>query len=206
LNHRYIPFLEQVLTPKRLAHSLGSMKVMGELAEVYGLDKEKAQTTGILHDAAKDLPAEIIAELMKAGDIRIEHECETDYVLYLHAPVSACFVRRELGITDELILEAIKTHCYYGASPYFDDPLAWCVRFADILEPTRNWEGEKILLNLFERLGGLVYAGKMKEGAFLQIGSLIRWYEEKGYRVHPTMRRIYQELGKELRLDDSFFE
>lgn len=177
---------------------------MGELAEVYGLDKEKAQTIGILHDAGKDLPAEKIAELVKAGDIQIEHECETDYVLYLHAPVGAYFVQRELGITDEEIIEAIKTHCYYGASPYFGDPLAWCVRFADILEPSRNWEKEKTLLNLYQRLGGLVYAGKMKEGAFLQTGSLIQWYEEKGYRVHPQMRRIYQELRRELRLDDSY--
>ena len=39
---KYLPFLEEVLTQRRLDHSLGVMQVMGELAEVYDLDREKA--------------------------------------------------------------------------------------------------------------------------------------------------------------------
>jgi predicted HD superfamily hydrolase involved in NAD metabolism len=196
--------LEQVLTPKRLEHSLGSMKVMGELSEIYGFDKEKARTVGILHDAGKDLPVEEIDELLKVSNIQIEHECETNYVFYLHGPVGACFVQKELGITDELILDAIRTHTFYGTSKYFDDPIAWCVRFSDILEPTRNWEHEKIMAGCCEHLRELVYSGRMKEGAYLQTGCLIKWFEEKGMPVHPTMRRIKQELGSALSLNDSF--
>jgi HD superfamily phosphohydrolase YqeK len=43
---RYISFLEQVLTPHRLNHSLGVMHVMRDLADM---------TRPSLHDAAKDL-------------------------------------------------------------------------------------------------------------------------------------------------------
>lgn len=202
-NHQYLPFLEIVLTPYRLEHSVGVMQVMGELAEVYELDKEKAQTIGILHDAGKDLPESKINELLDEGNIQITHECETNYVLYLHGPVGSYFVHKELGMVDELILDAIKTHTYYGygTSKHFDDPMAWCLRFSDILEPTRQWGQEVILLECANKLRKLVYKGRMKEGAFLQTGCLIKWFEEKGMPVHPTMRKINQELGIELSLE-----
>ncbi len=158
---------------------------MGELAEIYGLDKEKAQTIAI-------------EKLVGEGHIQITYECETNYVLYLHGPVGSYFVQKELNIKDELILDAIKTHTYFGTSKYFDDPMTWCLRFSDVLEPTRKWGQEKILLDCAERLRELAYSGRMKEGAFLETGCLIKWFEEKGMPVHPTLRRINQELGIEL--------
>ena len=202
----YISFLEKVLTPNRLAHSLGVMQVMGELAEIYQLDRDQALTAGILHDAGKDLPVEKQKELVKAGNIQISHECETNYVLYLHGPVGSVFVQKELGIQDKLVLHAIAVHTYFGDSPYFDHPLSWCLRFADILEPTRNWEQEIIILSCVEHLRELVFKNRMKEAAFLQTGCLLKWYEEKGMPIHPRMRRINQALGKELNLEDPFLE
>jgi predicted HD superfamily hydrolase involved in NAD metabolism len=200
-HHIYLPFLEQVLTPARLAHSLGVMQVMGELADIYALDKDKAQTIGILHDAAKDLPQAKIDALIKEGNIRLMYECETNYVLYLHGPVGAYFIQKELGIQDELILDVIRAHTYFGDGLYFNHPMTWCMRFSDVLEPTRNWSQEKIVLDCATRLRELAYSGKMKEGAYLETGCIIRWFEEKGMPVHPAMRRINHELGIELGLD-----
>jgi len=180
------------------------MQVMGELAEIYQLDPEKALSAGILHDAAKDLSIEKQAELIKAGNIQISYPCETNYVLYLHGPVGSFFVQKELGIRDELVLDAITGHTYFGDSPYFEHPLSWCLRFSDILEPTRNWEKEKILLNCAKRLRELVYAGHIKEAAFLQTGCLVKWFEEKGMPIHPRMRWIARTLGEELNLNEAF--
>jgi predicted HD superfamily hydrolase involved in NAD metabolism len=204
--HRYYPFLKQVLTPRRLDHSLGVMQVMGELAGLYGLDRDKALTTGILHDAAKDLPEDQQGQLIEQGNIQIQHACESDYVYYLHGPVGAFFVQRELGIGDELVLDAIRTHTYYGSSPYFNDPVCWCLRFADILEPTRNWGREKLLLKGANHLRGLVYAGKLAEAAFFQTGMLIKWYESKGVPVHPNMERVKQAFADQLDRDEALFE
>jgi HD superfamily phosphohydrolase YqeK len=182
------------------------MQVMGDLAEIYQLDPAQARTAGILHDAGKDLSVEEQNELIKAGNIQISYECETNYVLYLHGPVSSFFVQKELGMRDELILGAITAHTYFGDGPYFHHPLSWCLRFSDILEPTRNWQQEKIILNCAQRLRELVYAGRMKEGAFLQTGCLLKWFEEKGMPIHPRMETIKQVYGKELDLDDAFLE
>lgn len=203
---QYLPFLEKELTPSRLIHSLGVMEVMGELANVYSLDQNKALTIGILHDAGKDLSPEKQTALINVSNIQISYECETNYVLYLHGPVGSYFVQRELGIDDDLILDAITGHTYFGNSPNFHHPLSWCMRFSDILEPNRDWGQEKIILHCAERLRKLAYSGQMKKAAFLQTGCLLRWYEEKGMPIHPTMRRVKQELGVELGLDDSFLE
>ena len=206
IEQQYLPFLEKVLTPKRLEHSLGVMQVMGELAEIYDLDREKALIIGLLHDVAKDLSPDQQEQLIEEGDIQTQHECETDYVYYLHAPVGSYFVQRELGITDELILDAITTHTYYGNSPYFNNPHCWCMRFADLLEPNRNWNREKLLLQGAKRLKKMVYAGRLAEGAFLQTGMLIEWYKAKGVPVHPNMCQVKQELAAQLNVDDSFLK
>jgi hypothetical protein len=50
------------------------------------------------------------------------------------------------------------------------------------------------------------YAGRMKEGAFLQTGCLIKWFGVKGMPIHPRIRPINEGLGKELNLDDTFLE
>ena len=190
----YYPFLEQVLTPGRLRHSLAVMQMMDELAGIYYLDREKAVTAGLLHDAGKDLSSVEIEQILEEAGIEISSEIERDYVLYLHGPVGACFVRRELGITDPEIIDAIWMHTYCGEGDYLTSPLVWCMRFADILEPNRDWESIRWMREGAPRLREIVYAGRLAEAATLHTGLLIEWFDEDGKPVHPNMRRIYREL------------
>jgi len=201
---RYLPFLEKVLTPKRLAHSLGVMQVMGELAGVYAISPETALTAGLLHDAAKDLTPEEQAEILREAPIEIHYACERDYTYYLHGPVGAYFVQRELGITDSFILDAITMHTYCGDGDAFDSPLCWCLRFADLLEPTRNWSAVSLLAKGLPRLREAAYAGRLEEAAFLQTGWLIQWFDEMNVPVHPNMLRAHQRLLVTLKTNDSF--
>lgn len=39
-------------------HSIGTMKEAKKLAEFYGLDEEKAEMAGLIHDIAKEMPDE----------------------------------------------------------------------------------------------------------------------------------------------------
>ena len=198
---RYLPFLEQVLTPARLQHSLGVMQVMGELAEVYALDRDTALTVGLLHDAAKDLDAAQQMDLADEAGIEIRHPCEYDLNHYLHGPVGAYFVYRELEVADRLMLDAIAMHTYYGDGPNFDAPLCWCLRFSDILEPNRDWRDVKWLRTAAIKLRELAFAGRMEEGALLQTGQLIAWFEETGTPVHPNMVKVCRELIARLQVD-----
>jgi predicted HD superfamily hydrolase involved in NAD metabolism len=193
---RYTPFLEQVLTPGRLRHSLGVMQVMGELAPIYSLDPETALMAGLLHDAAKDLPPERVQQIVGEAGIQINEPSEQNYELYLHGPVGAYFIYKELGITDEIILDAICLHTYYGKiGPTFNSPLAWCLRFSDILEPNRNWANVPSMRAGQPRLRELVYGGQLIEGAFTHLDMVIKMFEEKGFPVHSNMRRIREEFS-----------
>lgn len=205
-NEQYLKFLEKVITPKRLLHSLGVMKVMGQLAEVYEFDQEKARTIDILHDAAKDLSPTMQKQLVDERAIEILFECEKDYVYYLHGPVGAYFVQKELGIVDRLILDAIATHTYCGDGENFNNPICWCMRFSDMLEPTRDWSKWQWLQTGIENLRAIVYAGRMSEGALLHSGLLIKWFNEQGIPIHPNMQRSNQELSAQLNLDAAFLE
>jgi HD superfamily phosphohydrolase YqeK len=172
------------------------MGVMAELAPIYSLDPEVAQTIGLLHDAGKDLSQDQIEVFINEGNIHIKHPSEANYVLYLHGPVGAFFVQQSLRILDPLILEAITTHTFYGDGPYFDHPMTWCLRFADILEPNRDWTHEPILFDCAAGLRVYAYQGQMAAGKYLQADSLVRWFESKGFPVHPNLQRIKVEYEK----------
>ncbi len=192
---RYKPFLEQVLTPPRLQHSLGVMQVMQELTPIYALDSEKALVTGLLHDAAKDLPPERVQQIVDEAGIQIHEPADENYLLYLHGPVGEYFVAQQLGVTDRVILDAIRLHTYYGIGEDFHSIFDWCLRFADILEPNRNWTDAPPLHDGEPRLRQLVYSGQWMEGAFVHLDMIIRNFEENGLPVHSNMRRMRQELS-----------
>lgn len=196
---RFFPFLERVLTPARLQHSLGVMQVMGELAPIYALDEEKALTAGLLHDAAKDLSSAQIEKIVVEAQIEFRDPCEHDYVLYLHGPVGAFYVHKELGIADPDVLEAIYRHTWFGEIGTFEPPLVWCLRFADILEPNRRWDGAaRAIRDGAPRLREAVFAGKLAEAAFIQAGTLIQFFEDTGQPVHPNYGRVRGELAVRL--------
>ena len=153
--------------------------------------------TGLLHDVAKDFQPEQLVDLVKEAGIKIHHPCDWN-PLYLHGPASAYLVRRELGVADPVILDAISMHTYYGGGTDFSVPMLWCLRFADLVEPTREWQG-------VEKLREMAYAGEMERGALLQTGWLIEWLEQNGTPVHPNMHRVHQELLSRLGVDDGFF-
>lgn len=192
-DHPYYPFLESVLTPARLAHSLGVMQVMGELAEVYGLDPEMARSIGLLHDAAKDLPRVQQERFLLEGNLREDHPFESNYE-YVHGLVGSAIIQRELGIHDPLILDAITTHTFFGNSPYFHHPLCWCTRFSDIIEPNRDWRAEKRIQVLDIILKELVYDGKMVQAARIYTETMIHWFIEKDRPVHPNFYQVNAEL------------
>jgi predicted HD superfamily hydrolase involved in NAD metabolism len=203
---QYLPFLEHVLKPKRLEHSLQVRLVMGELAEVYGLGQKQALVAGLLHDAAKDLNEVEWLKLVAEAGIVIQHEADKDFNLSLHGPVGAYLVHKELGIEDTVILDAITSHTYYGEAVGFDAPISWCLRFSDLLEPGRDWSNVYWLKKNMPRVREAAYSGHIVEAAALQTGSLIRWFGEFGMAIHPNMYRVWAEKSAILGVDDTFLE
>ena len=193
----YVSFLQQVLTPPRLEHSLGVMAVMGELAEIYGLNKTQAMTAGLLHDAAKDLTPNQLLTLAQEADLVATQPWET-HPVYLHAPVGAYVAAKALGVTDQAVLDAIFTHSF-GEGDNFNATLSWCLRLADILAPVKQWPGMK-------KLAGLVYAGRLAEASLLQCGWLLEYFAQMDIPFHPHLITTFEALSAELNATPTFFE
>ena len=172
------------------------MQEMGEFSKIYGLNEEKALITGLLHDAAKELAPEQIEEIVKDAQIEFHEPCENEYTLYLHGPVGAFYVQRELGVTDPEVLDAIYRHTWVGKIETFEPPLVWCLRFSDILEPNRKWDGNaQIIREKIPRLRETAFAGQLREAAFIHTGMLIEFFKGMDAPVHSNYYRVYKELS-----------
>lgn len=183
-----VAFAERELTSGRFQHSLGVMQVMSELASVYNLDETTAMMCGILHDAAKELPLGRQLEMAEKNNISLRTEFDK-YPLFLHGPVGACYVADELGVSDPMVLDAILNHSYFGEGAAFSPLQCWCLRFADILEPSRDWN------DIQNQLRPLVYSGNVHESAYVLMKWMIPFHESGSVPVHPNMRRVLRELS-----------
>ena len=77
-------WLKENLTEERYLHSLGTAECAAELAEKYGVNKEKAYLAGLIHDCAKCLKnEELLGILHKMENI---HEDEFINPKTYHAP------------------------------------------------------------------------------------------------------------------------
>jgi predicted HD superfamily hydrolase involved in NAD metabolism len=100
-------WLKANLNEERYEHSLGTAECASRLAEKYGLDKDKAFFTGLIHDCAKCMPKEDSFGILKTLSLC---EGEMENFKTHHAPVGAYLAKKEFGIEDEEILSAIRWH------------------------------------------------------------------------------------------------
>jgi len=184
----YMAFAEHLLTSQRFEHSLGVMQVMDELASIYDLNKTNAMTAGILHDIAKEFTSDDLIKL--AGEYNIMLCTEYDRIpLFLHGPIGARYIAQNFGKMDSMILDAISRHSYFGEGMALSPSFCWCLRFADLLEPTRDWE------ELKNQLKPVVYSGEIGEAAYLLMKWIIPFHESAFLPVHPNMHRVFNQLS-----------
>ncbi len=105
----FIPRLKTMMNPHRFQHTLGVRKEAVRLACIHHLPVQKAALAGLLHDCAKGMSLKEMTRLA-----REEHLTQDEAVLasgaLLHAPVGAYLAKKEFGIRDEDVLDAIRSH------------------------------------------------------------------------------------------------
>lgn len=105
---KYKEWLKANLDEERYEHSLGVAECAEELAERFGLDKEKAYLCGLIHDCAKCFSNdELKNSICNCNDL-----CDGELInpKTYHAPAGAILARQELGICDDEILSATRWH------------------------------------------------------------------------------------------------
>ncbi|WP_226680155.1 bis(5'-nucleosyl)-tetraphosphatase (symmetrical) YqeK [Sutcliffiella horikoshii] len=128
--------VKEQLTDRRYVHTIGVMETALELAERYGVDKEKAELSAIFHDYAKFRDKEEMRRII------IDQKMPQDLLQFhdelWHAPVGAYLVEKEAGISDPEVLEAIRCHTSGKIKMSMLDKVLYV---ADYIEPGRDFPG-----------------------------------------------------------------
>lgn len=172
------------LPPPLRAHTERVRAVARDLARRAGLDPEKADLAAAGHDLARAMPPSALVDLARRWDIPIGPVEERLPVL-LHGPVAAERLRREMGVEDPEVLDAVRWHSTLAPGV---GRLARLVFLADKLDPEKTAR-YPFLREVAER------ARHDLEGAVLLFltRELIRLLE-RGEPVHPASVEARNEL------------
>lgn len=137
MQEKFKGLLRERLRPGRYIHSLGVSEMAGKLAQVHGVDREKAEIAGLVHDIARDLPPAQLLKLASEFGIMVSR-VEESFPELLHPMVGAGLLEFELGFTDPQILQAVRFHTtgHPGMST-----LDKIIYLADLIEPGRDFPG-----------------------------------------------------------------
>ena len=131
--------VKDYLKPSRLEHTAGVVEVAVGLAKRLGVDQDKAFLAAAIHDLAKYRRAEDYADFEMPQGVPAPVE---------HAFLGAYLAEKELGITDEEVLRAVKYHTSGRAEM---SALEKIVYLADMVEKNRAYRGVKKLRRLLEK-------------------------------------------------------
>ena len=121
------------VSEKRFRHIVGVADVARKLSAVAGCDPFLSELAAWLHDACKELKdKELVVLADRAGLPLSKIEREQGHLL--HGPVAAVAAKEELGITNQIVLDAVSQHTL-GFAPMSD--LSKVLFLADCLEPGR---------------------------------------------------------------------
>ncbi|MGD6872662.1 bis(5'-nucleosyl)-tetraphosphatase (symmetrical) YqeK [Sutcliffiella horikoshii] len=128
--------MKEQLTERRYVHTIGVIEAAIELAERYGVDKDKAELAAIFHDYAKFRDKEEMRRII------IDQKMPQDLLQFhdelWHAPVGAYLVEKEAGVSDDEVLEAIRCHTSGKINMSTLDKVLYV---ADYIEPGRDFPG-----------------------------------------------------------------
>lgn len=171
------------LNVKRFAHTLSVASTARTLALTHGLDAQKAEIAGLLHDCAKCLPLREMRQLCDRHGVETDKGMRESGAL-LHAPAGACQAQDVYGVTDKAVLDAI--FCHNTGKPDMT-PLDMAVWLADKIEPTR---APYPLLDKVRMLSGL----SLQKALTTSMEGSCKYIRQRGKTVHPMTLRTLEWL------------
>lgn len=108
-NKEFLEILKARLTPQRLYHSICVAEKAEQLADIFGADREKSYTAGLVHDIMRYEPPEKMIELIES-DGQMLSDSEKAITVTLHAVAGEVYLRKVLNVTDKDILSAVRYH------------------------------------------------------------------------------------------------
>lgn len=159
--------LKKRLSKKRFNHSLNVAQAALELAKAYGEDSEKAYRAGLLHDICKEVEPDEQEQMMLKGNMDISG-AELAVKALWHGPAGAYYIKNELHIDDEEIINAVRYHTIgrSGMSKFEE-----IIYLADLISEDRDYKD----------------ADKMRKLAFSDFNKAM--YEAVCYSISNTIKK-----------------
>lgn len=133
----YDKIIRSRLKTARYKHSKNVAKEAVRLAKKYGADPDKAEIAGILHDITKETSPDEQLQIMKNSGIILDDIERASQKLW-HAISGSGYIKTELGITDEDILNAVRYHTTARAGM---SVLEKVIFIADFTSEERDYDG-----------------------------------------------------------------
>ena len=141
---KYKKIIKEIMSEKRYLHSISVSNVAAELAKRYNYDEEKAAIAGILHDITKEMPDEFHLELFERHNVKLD-EIEKISKKLWHSISGSLYIKENLNINDEEILNAVKYHTIARKNMTLIDKIIF---LSDFLAEDRQYENSKIMRKL----------------------------------------------------------
>ena len=127
---------------RRLEHVISTARLSYDIAKANHLkDAKKALIAALLHDIGKEMPMPDQREIMA---VHFKEFINYPPVIY-HQFIGAYLAEKDFGITDLVILDAIKYHTTANSNM---SEVAIIVHCADKIEPTRGFDSENLINGL----------------------------------------------------------
>ena len=162
---KYKNLIKEMMSEKRYLHSVSVSNAAMKLAKKYEFDTEKAAIAGILHDITKEMPDEFHLELFEKHNVKLD-EIEKKSKKLWHSISGSIFIKENLHIDDEEILNAVKYHTTGRKNMTLLDKIIF---LSDFLAVDRNYENSEIMRKqAFENLDEtVIYGLKLQMESFL---------------------------------------
>lgn len=171
---------------KRWKHTEGVMETSVLLCERFGADPQKGDLAALLHDLAKYWPIEEQVAVIQDNNLNLEL-LQHDKQL-LHAEVAAFVSRRDYGIEDIEVLDAIRYHTSGRIGMTLLDKI---VCLADYIEPGRDFPGVDKIRELAQH--------NLDEALIAGFDSTISFLIEKRKVIFPLTMLARNDLIQGLR-------
>lgn len=167
-------FARERLSAKRYGHTLRVAETAEDLARAHGVDPERARLAALLHDAARERSSEEFLGLAEDLGLGVG-EPERESPKLLHGPVAAELARRELGVEDGEVLDAVREHT--TGRPGMGS-LSLVLYVADKIEPARDYPSVENLRRMARQ--------DLRAAAAESLRRSIAHNEERGRPTHPA--------------------
>jgi nicotinate-nucleotide adenylyltransferase len=176
--------VRKALSPKRWKHTQGVVQLALTLAKRFGADQKKAHCAALLHDIAKEVTSEEKIKLCRMYGVPLD-EISVLQPDLLHCALGAEIAKRELGIKDKEVLNAIRYHNTGRKGMTLLDKI---IIVADSAEPYRQD---------YEELAQIRKAAEtdLDLAARLTLESKIDFTKSKGKLVHPMGVEALEDLA-----------